>query len=216
LNVLTPELAERMAACGMKSVTAAPEAATFHLRKMIGKAMTDEAVMGGMNLLARAGVKRIKLYFMVGLPNETDRDAAAVVDMVKRMREEIPAGIRLSISLAPFVPKPDTPLAREPMADRTVLKSRIALVRSGLGRMGGVEIRTAGLRESMIEALLSRGDRRLGGWLERVVLEGGNRFRSLKEFGVDPGWINAPVEETRPLPGDLTGISTRGNRAGNS
>ncbi|MFC2075792.1 radical SAM protein [candidate division KSB1 bacterium] len=204
LNAVTSELAQWLAACRLKSVTAAPEAASFHLRKLIGKPMTDDTVLGGLEVLSRTGVGRIKLYFMVGFPGESDKDAAAVPGLVANIRRLLPPGVKLNISVSPFVPKPGTPLRRAAMADRAILKSRLGLIRSGLAALDGVEMGTVSIREAMIEGLLSRGDRRLGRWLEHMVRSGGNRFRSLPDFGVDPGWLNAPWEEGRPLPGELT------------
>jgi radical SAM superfamily enzyme YgiQ (UPF0313 family) len=209
LSAVTPEMAQRLAACRLKSVTAAPEAASFHLRKLIGKAMTDDAVLSGLELLGRAGVKRIKLYFMVGFPGESDKDAAAVPELVANIRRLLPPGIKLNISTSPFVPKPGTPLSRAAMADRGALKERLGLVRSGLAGLAGVEMGTVSIREAMTESLLSRGDRRLGGWLLHTVRSGGNRLRSLPEFGIDPGWLNEPYEDGRPLPGDLTAPTPR-------
>lgn len=167
-----------------RTATLAPEAGTAALRRRINKPLSDGQILEAVRTCGEAGVARVRLYLQVGLPGEEDRDAEAIVELASRCRETLLAVGRdrgraseLVLSVNPFVPKAGTPFQWAPMADTAVLRRRLELLRSGVRRIGGVQLRTGGARVALRQAVLSLGDRDaadlLGGegagWWRRLV-----------------------------------------------
>lgn len=143
--------------------TLAPEAATERLRRVINKPFTEAELMETVEQVFAHGWKTIKLYFMVGLPTETEEDLAAIADLVQRMDE---LGRRfghpqINLSLSAFVPKPHTPFQWEPQASLERLEHIQAEFRRRF-RRGRVRLKWQSARLSQLEGIFSRGDRRLG------------------------------------------------------
>jgi len=142
--------------------TFAPEAASDRLRRVINKDFTNADVVATAAAAAQAGCQNLKLYFMLGLPGETDEDAAAVGELVASCRAALREGLgrwgNVSVALAPFVPQPHTPFQWLGMAPADVLRRRLALARRGMPRRTKVD---AGVGGRVVEAALARGDRRL-------------------------------------------------------
>ncbi|GBE15642.1 radical SAM superfamily protein [bacterium BMS3Abin14] len=191
LERMTPELAEMLAASGHRTVSLAPEAGTSALRKTVGKGFSDDAIMEAVNLLQRARVPGVKVYFMVGLPGEEDDDMAAISDLVGRIRDKVVGAGRkrgkvgnITVSVNPFVPKPHTPLEREPMAAEDVLSRRLKSLREKIGRMGGVRFQAGSMRGAYLDALISLGDRNLGKALGALPA-GGISLRKLQRIFPD-------------------------------
>jgi radical SAM family uncharacterized protein len=180
-------------------LTFAPEAGTERLRRAINKGLTEDDLMRAVEAALAAGWERIKLYFMVGLPTETEADVEAIADFVGRIGAAAKAGrqegrfsgrpLRLSLSVAPFVPKPHTAFQWEPQLGLSELCARQDAVRR-LTRGGRVEFSAHDARASHIEAAFARGDRRLG----RVVHEAwraGAKFDAWSEHFRYQVWLDA-------------------------
>lgn len=194
LERLGEPLAELLAASGHRTVSVAPEAGREELRASVGKPFSDGEVLRAVEVLQGAGIPNIKLYFMVGLPRETDADAAAIVHMVREIRERVIGAGRVkgkvgtvTVSVNPLVPKPQTPLERMPMAGEDVLNRRLAIVREGLGPIGGVSVQTGSIRAAYLDALLSLGDRGTGSSLERLPAKGLSLKRLVKTIPAAEG-----------------------------
>ena len=146
-------------------LTFAPEAASESLRRRINKNITDEDLYKGVLEAYRAGWETVKLYFMVGLPGETDRDVDDIARMAKKvsmLRKEIgkpPA--RVNLSAAPFVPKPHTPFQWEAMASMDTLRMRQGKLRSDI-KGKSIRLKAHRADRSFLEAVFARGDRTLG------------------------------------------------------
>jgi len=186
---VTPELAALLARAGHKTVSLAPEAGTERLRASLGKGMTDRDFLSRVDMLAQAGVPNLKLYFMAGLPEEDDADARAVVDLIARVRERMLKVGRgrgkighLTASLNPFVPKPQTPFEMVPMAREGDLKRRLAIIREGAMRLGGVTVRTGSVRGAFLDALLSLGGRDVSAALDKLPPHGVSVMRLTKIY----------------------------------
>ncbi len=149
-------IAGLLAEGGLRTATIAPEAGTEDLRRRIGKAIADERLVESVRLLAAAGIPTIKLYFMIGLPGETDDDAGAVVDLVSRLAGARGAS-RLNISVAPFIPKPGTPFEDAPLAAVETLRRRVELIK-GVRSIKGCTLKVASLGDAWLEARLAHGD----------------------------------------------------------
>lgn len=207
LERLTPLLASQLAVSGHRTVSLAPEAGSEDLREAVGKGFPNETTLKAVDILQDAVIPNVKLYFMVGLPGETDADIAAIVDLVSDIRERVVQAGRkrgkvgtVSVSVNPFIPKPHTPFERKPLAEEDILTSRLKGVRDGLGRLGGVKVQTGSVRGAYLDALLSLGDRRLAGVLGQLprsgtslkkldrIVDGASRILFEREDAVQLPW----------------------------
>ncbi len=182
------ELARLLVASGVRSVTIAPETGTEPLRKIIGKPTADGAIVEAARALRGAGLERLKLYFMVGLPGERADDVEAIPGLVREVRSAFVAGragARLSASVAGFVPKARTPFQWVAMEEEKVLRAKLAALRRGIAGGSGTGFTSAGPREAWREAVLSRGGRDIAPAIARFALEGLPWKASLKRSGVD-------------------------------
>lgn len=191
---VVPEVLQRVRKSGL---TVAPEAGTERLRNVINKDVTEEELIDGAREAFRQGWRHIKLYFMVGLPTETDEDLDAIVDLsekVSRVRGEVAGGAgRVNVSIAPFVPKPHTPFQWEPMASREYIeRARDRILDKA--RMKSVRYDFHDPERSVLEAALARGDRRLGRVLMRVRRSGA-QFDAWDEHFSFETWQRAFQEE---------------------
>jgi radical SAM superfamily enzyme YgiQ (UPF0313 family) len=159
LNIasVTEGLLNGIARSGQRSVTFAPEAATDRMRSAVGKPLPAGRLKELLRETADAGLRAVKLYYLVGLPDETDEDAEAIGVEVHALADEFPK-LRLEASVNPFVPKRWTPWARKPMAPTKVIRSRLESVRRTT--KGRVRLSAGSPNEAAVQALLSLGDRR--------------------------------------------------------
>jgi radical SAM superfamily enzyme YgiQ (UPF0313 family) len=177
-DCISPQLSAALARNGNRSVTIAPEAGSERMRKVINKNLTEPEILHAAEMLIGGGVENLKLYFMIGLPEEQDGDVLEVARLTGRILDRARSGKRhvghVTVSLNPFVPKPWTPFQWDPMEEPASIKRKIALVRAELGRIGGgaIELDAESPREAYFQTLVSRGDRRVGGILERLSAKG--------------------------------------------
>ncbi len=160
--------------------TFAPEAGTERLRRVINKNVSEDEILRAVETAFERGWKSIKLYFMIGLPTEKMEDAEAVVELVRRIRAVGRGRLNVRVNLSTFVPKPHTPFQWCAQASEDELGEKIARVRSGLKRTGA-QLSWHDPRVSLLEGVLSRGDRRLG----QVILSAwrnGCRFDAWSEL----------------------------------
>ena len=149
---------------GTKTVTIAPEAGSERMRRYINKGVTEEDCFRAADLIGHYGVRQVKMYFMVGLPTETEEDIVAMADLAQackvRLDRQNP-GTQMTLNVSPFVPKPVTPLQWAPMTTPALITSRLNLLRSTL-KPKGIKVRADSPEWYWIEGILSRGDRRVG------------------------------------------------------
>src|SRR5260370_7979459 len=111
------------------------------MRKVINKNLTEIEILSAAQMLVAGGVENLKLYFMIGLPEEHDEDVIEIAHLtgkiLERAREQKKHVGRVTVSLNPFVPKPWTPFQWDPMEDTQSIKHKVALLRAELGRMSG-------------------------------------------------------------------------------
>ena len=148
---------------GTNTVALAPEAGSQRLRSYIHKGINEDDIFKAVEKVAEQGVKQLKLYFMIGLPTETDEDIEEITHLVTKCKEILDkslTGSRITLTIAPFVPKAGTPFQRQRMESMTVLKCRLALLKRRL-TMKGIGVKNESLEWSEVQAVLSRGDERL-------------------------------------------------------
>ncbi len=204
--------------------TLVPEAGTERLRAVINKKLDDREIRDALTFAFEGGWKLVKLYFMVGLPTETDEDLAGIVrlvgDVVALGRSILGSAPRIHVSVASFIPKPHTPFQWLGMDDEDLLARKQDFLRSELRRFRSVEVKTHPLATSVLEAVFSRGDRRLGrvlveawkrgarfdGWDDKLDL--GAWKDAFAAAGLDHREYLRPIPVDAPLPWDVieTGI----------
>ena len=187
-DMLTPQIAQALYASGQRTMTVAPEAGSERMRAAINKGITEEHVERAISIAAEAGMRHIKLYYMIGLPGETDEDIVETVEMILRMRAKMDAvGSKgeLIISVNGFVPKPFTPYQWAPLCNVRTLKKRFKMLNDGLKKVKHVKLITESLKETVIQSVLARGDRRLGELLLEAHASGQNLKSVLKQHGLD-------------------------------
>jgi radical SAM family uncharacterized protein/radical SAM-linked protein len=160
------------------TLTIAPEAGSEKLRKSLNKDISDDAILNSCEVALKHGWKKLKLYFMIGLPNETSMDIESIIELVKRIRK-VTGRMALKISISPFVPKPHTPFERMAQDSVTLLKEKEHCIRSGLERQR-IDISWRNPAVSFLEAVFSRGDRSLAKVIE-TAWRMGSRFEEWSE-----------------------------------
>ena len=174
LDTLDAELLSLLKEAGYKTITLAPEAGTERLRRVVNKDIPDSQIEDAFRMAREAGFKRLKLYFMVGLPTEEDSDALAIGEMAL-MAKKIMGGGTVKLSLNPFVPKPATPFQWARFEEAKVRDGRYDIIKEIIKDTGGVTMKMLSHRVASIEAYLSRADRRAAAVIEAAAKVGFNR-----------------------------------------
>jgi radical SAM superfamily enzyme YgiQ (UPF0313 family) len=177
-DCISPSLASALARNGVRSVTIAPEAGSERMRKVINKNLTEADILRAADLLVERDIESLKLYFMIGLPEERDDDVLGIADLTGKVLERVRGSHKhiggVTVSLNPFVPKPWTPFQWDPMEQPASLKRKVATLRNALGKLGGpaISLDAESPREAYFQTLVSRGNRAVGGILERLSARG--------------------------------------------
>ena len=184
----------RLAQGNKITLTFAPEAGSERLRTVIGKDIRDQELVEAVRMAADAGFQRVKLYFMVGLPRETQKDLEDILPLVEKLRAEARHArrrLRFSTAISAFVPKAHTAFQWEAMEDLERIRQKRSFLRQQLERIG---IETGGQREelSVLEGVLARGDRRLAAAI-REAWRGGSRLDGWSDFFSNAVWQEAFV-----------------------
>jgi len=218
VDAFNVDLANELSRNGRRSgLTFAPEGGSERIRRVINKMVSEEDLIRTVTTAYSHGWRQVKLYFMCGLPTETDED---VLQIARLAQEVIKAGreasgrkdIRCTISIGAFVPKPHTPFQWAAQCDPDTVDERLRKLREAinsdrsLGRNIGMRYHDG--KPSLIEGLLSRGDRRVGRVIERVWREGG-RLDGWSEYFSFERWVNACAAELEPLGVSLDWYTTR-------
>jgi len=191
------EMLRELKAVRKSGFTIAPEAGTDRLRAVINKDFTGDIYTQALETLFRAGWQNLKLYFMIGLPTETDEDLSAIADMVhqaiKISRKLTGRHVTLSVGVSPFVPKPHTPFQWCGQNSLDILMEKNRQVKTALLRRG-VQFRGHDPEMSMLEAAFSRGDENLSLLIE-AAWKRGCRLDAWKEYFDPAKWYQA-MEDT--------------------
>jgi len=214
---LTPEVIRLIAKSGQKTATLAPETASSRMKQVIGKEIPSERFHELVEKLVSEGIPNIRFYFMVGLPTEADEDVEAIGKFVLEARRIFvetsrPLGKigKISVQVSPFVPKPWTPFQWTAMPLAPVLEKRLRIIKDALRRESNIVVRTESVRDTVAQAVLSRGDRRVSGAVLRQAVNGGRWIGSFRQEKVDPvRYAHRERSVAEILPWDVTdhGIS---------
>lgn len=151
---LTPTLIESLVRSGERTMTIAPEAGTEMLRCSLNKRITDPQILDAIRKARDLGMRKVKLYFMIGLPTESEEDIIGLIDLIKMVAQILP----VKASITPFIPKPRTPLGDEEIEDKRELKAKLQQIRDELRSYPKVSIISEGLNRSLLQARLAKGD----------------------------------------------------------
>ena len=222
-DCISPALAAALGRNRSRTVTIAPEAGSERMRRVINKNLREPEILRAAEMLVGEGVQDLKLYFMLGLPSETDADVDAIGDLTLAVRERFLGKGRehgrigrVTLSINNFVPKPWTPFQWDPMVEVATAKAKLGRLRTRLGPVANVAVEGESPREAYLQTLLSRGDRRVARWivaLDEAARGGGSwwqelrRGRGSKRAGeglVDPDWfVHRSYDHDERLPWDF-------------
>ena len=212
------DLANELSRNGRRSgLTFAPEGGSERMRKVINKMVTEDDLINTVAAAFSSGWRQVKLYFMCGLPTETDEDVLAIAALATRVietgrRVSGTRDIRCTVSIGGFVPKPHTPFQWAAQASAETIDSRLMLLKDAI-RQDRNYGKAIGLRyhdgkPGIVEGLLSRGDRRVGRVIERVWREGG-KFDGWSEHFSYERWTTVANEELARFGVDLDWFTVR-------
>lgn len=208
LDRLDGEFINLLKEAGYKTVTLAPEAGSERMRNIINKGLADEDILGSVRLITEAGFLKIKLYFIIGLPGEEDSDAEGIVELVKRIREEMKKG-EVVLSVNPFIPKPFTPFQWHPFERPEVIEKRLQIVKKGLVKTHGVTVKMMSAREALVQAYIARADRRAGEVIIDAAARGWKKALSTVDYLQDA--LYRPRDKDEILPWDIIDHGIRKN-----
>jgi radical SAM family uncharacterized protein/radical SAM-linked protein len=210
---LTPELMEEIKKVRKTGFTLAPEAGSDRLRNVINKGISEEELLSGTATAFALGWRLIKLYFMTGLPTETDEDLDALIELAGKVKKsgKGSGGADVNVAVSTYVPKAHTPFQWEAQIDVAETRRRQSLLRNGLSAKK-LRFKWHEPDLSFLEGVFARGDRRLGQVLERAVDLGCHfdgwrehfRFplwqQAFSDCGIDPSWYLRERRQDEILP----------------
>jgi radical SAM family uncharacterized protein/radical SAM-linked protein len=219
-DMFSVSLAENVGEVRKNGFTFAPEAGSMRMRKFINKNISNEELFQAIETAYGKGWNLIKLYFMIGLPTETDQDIRELVDLIRevgRIGKKFKGGKNVNASIGTFVPKSFTPFQWDRFEDLKVINERLNLLKAAV-RFPFARLKWHDPKECFIEGVLSRGDRSVGRALLKAY-ELGCRFdgwaemfnydlwlKAFDETGVDPHFYNRDVALNEVLPWDFIDI----------
>jgi len=212
LNQISYNILKYLALGGCKTIAVAPEAGSERLRKSINKNLPEKKLFDSIRMIAESGIQNLKLYYIIGLPGETDEDIQGIIREVKSIKhlfnevrgKKGSSGFLLTISVNAFVPKPITPFQREPMEDIKSLKVKLKILKAGFRSIKNIKLIYDVPKWSFIQALLSRGDRKVGDLLCKVIELDGDWFKAMRELNLNAEfYVYRKFGESESLPWDF-------------
>jgi radical SAM family uncharacterized protein/radical SAM-linked protein len=197
IGSIDDSIMESMAGIRRTGATLAPEAGSQRLREVINKGITEEEIILHTQKLFEHGWQQIKLYFMLGLPTETDEDLYAIIDLCRKVRDAAGPGIKrlqVTASISIFVPKPHTPFQWEDQISIDEMQRRIDLLLNAAKAEKRIKIRWHKPQMSFLEGIFSRSDRRLAPVIESAYRKGALFTAWIDQFQLEP-WLEAMQEQ---------------------
>jgi radical SAM superfamily enzyme YgiQ (UPF0313 family) len=211
LDDLTEPIVRILRASGEKTITIAPETGSDRLRRVINKTVTNDEIVDRAELIFASGIENLKLYYMLGLPTETDDDLVAIRDLTLELRERMlkyakPRGSigRIIGSVNPLIPKPGTAYQWLPMEADAIVDKKIKRLRSLTADIDNVYFNIKSERHSYYQALLSLGDRRVAKVIAAAEHNGQNWRAAVADTGIDADfYIFRDRSKDAALPWDI-------------
>jgi radical SAM superfamily enzyme YgiQ (UPF0313 family) len=192
LDDLTPTIVSLLKESGERTLTIAPETGSDRLRRVINKTVTNDEILDRAELIFATGIENLKLYFMIGLPSESDEDLVAIRDLTLQLRDIMLKHARargrigrIVGSVNPLIPKPGTTYQWMPMERSDIVERKMKRLRSLVSGIDNVYFNIKSERHSYYQALLSLGDRRVAPAIEAAERNGGQWRRAVADVGLD-------------------------------
>lgn len=191
IDRLDKGMLDALAESGHKTISLAPEGGSQRLRDMIRKNLTEEQILSACEMLISRDILNLKLYFIIGLPTETEEDLQEMICLVTAIRERVLEKARINrrigeitLSVNPFIPKPFTPFQWCGMEPLQSLEKKVKFLEKNIRGIANVQMKVESLKSSYFQALLSRGGRELSTLLSKMA-DGNNLKKSAKLTGID-------------------------------
>jgi len=188
-DAITEEFVSLLVRSRNYTATIAPEAGSERLRRIINKNLTQEQILKAARTFFRSGLKNLKLYFMMGLPFEEDVDVEQIAQLALKVKEEMLSFAKgrgkignITVSVSTFVPKAWTPFQWAAFAGPDDLKRRRALLRARLASKPNIRLKLDSVENAMLQAVLSRGDEKIGRLLFGLIQKGYGKKRIVKKI----------------------------------
>lgn len=203
VDMLNPKLLKILVDSGLKTLTLAPEVGTEKMWKVIKKRISREAVLKSAKVAGDSSVQNLKLYFIIGLPYEDERDIDGIVELINDVHkiyikehtrinsngERKHRRKKITLSINPFVPKPHTPFQWCAMNSEEELKKKLRRIEAGIKNLKGIHLEKKSLREAILQGIFSLGNRKVGMGIFYRIEEDLNYRQAWKKAGVDPSSI---------------------------
>lgn len=193
VDAFTVGIAAQLQQARRAGLTFAPEAGTWRMRQVINKLIREEDLYAAVDGAFSNGWRRVKLYFLTGLPTETDEDTLGITELARNcvaIGQRHQKGTSVTVSVGGFVPKPFTPFQWFGQNTVAELERKVSVLRNDARRSRGVQLRWHDPKATLIEGLMSRGDRRVGAVIEEVWRNGGTFQEWTEHFRLDR-WLDA-------------------------
>jgi len=216
-DALTDDLLNALKTNRTKTATIAPEAGSQRMRDVINKGLTEEDILCAAEKIVQAGIPNIRLYFLIGLPTETMEDIEAIVVLCREIKSVFLGASRrqkrmgsITVNTNAFIPKPATPFQWAAMDTVARLQAKARVLRKGLKPVANIRFQMENIRNSHVQAILSRGDRRIAELLLQHHRIGGNWSQTLKASPIDNALqVHRERRRNEILPWDIvaTGVT---------
>ncbi|MFO7812460.1 MAG: radical SAM protein [Pelovirga sp.] len=190
LDAIDAKAVALLTQAGHRSVAIAPEAGSQRMRDVINKGLSEDQILSAVQVLTDGGIRHLKLYFLIGLPFEEMADVEAIIELVQKIANMRQASGKVSghlghltVSVNPFIPKPFTPFQWAGMEGEKSLKKKGRLLQSACSRVFNTRFMMESVRLAMLQAFLSRGDRRIAAMLPELARGG-----SLRQICAAANW----------------------------
>jgi radical SAM superfamily enzyme YgiQ (UPF0313 family) len=193
LDMITPEFLDILERGKVKSLTFAPEAGTENLRHKIHKNLSNAEIMQAATAIAESSIEQVKLYFLIGLPGETDSDIEGLVQMVQELARIILIKGKhrsLTVSVNTFIPKPFTPFQWQPMAHEKEIRRKRRFLEQELKRIPGVVFNKKSVKEEILQGIFSLGDATIA----RAIY-----YKLTQQTNWDEAWQQANIDVEKLL-----------------
>ncbi len=191
-DALGPELISALKHSNVKTATIAPDAGSERMRRVINKNINEEEILNAVEALVLNSIPNLKLYFMIGLPTETEDDVEEITKLCIKIKQRFLEASRImkhigkiTVSLNSFVPKPVTPFQWVAMDEEKILRKKIKTVKDGLRKIANIKVNADIPRHAYIQALFARGDRKVSNILSLAHNNHGNWAETLKSTDLD-------------------------------
>ena len=204
IDTITEKIISELAKGSLQTITIAPEAGTQRLRNAINKCLTEDDILRATDLIADHQFSQLKLYFIVGLPTETDEDVESIVELTTKIKDRLErkrSNTRITVNASPFVPKAFTPFQWTPMAPEDILSRRLGILRSSLP-LKGIKLNEESPAWSQVQGALSRGDERVAPVLvdmKETTLSAWKKAVNQHELDIE-SYVNRHLDPKQKLP----------------